>query len=401
MKRFFPLGAGRVVTSPYGPRQGGFHYGVDFGFPGGSANKPVYAIQSGTVLYAGAAQGYGGPDPHGWLVIDSNDSEGGGCLEYGHITRLPHVKPGWKVKAGEQIAVVNADSRTNGGTAPHLHVSDMPRGYEPGAKQDLMPRLRGAVEPESSSTTADVVLTSSTGVAMVDKPDFNEYAVWSPNRSPRGGAKVDLFLLHTQEGGTPKDGADRLARWMQNPATQVSYHYTISQDPVDNGVTVCDVVDTDFASWSVLSANSRSINLCFAGSTVRWSRDEWLKQSRAIEVAAFLAVQDARKYKFEPRVIAPPYGPPPGISDHKYVTEYLRDGSHSDLGRNFPWDVFSDFVAKYSGSKNPLPQPAFAPPSQQEMLRQVWEQLLGPQGKGWPQLGGKTLVDAVAELRRV
>jgi hypothetical protein len=29
---------------------------------------------------------------------------------------------------------------------------------------------------------------------------------------------------------------------------------------------------------------------------------------------------------------------------------------------------------------------------------QIWQQLLGPDGKGWPQLGGRTLVDAIAEL---
>lgn len=398
MKRYWPLGSGRVVTSPFGPRAGGFHYGVDFGRKGGSANMPVYAIQSGTVIFAGAAQGYGGPDPCGWLVIDSSDDEGGGVLEYGHIVRLPHVKVGSRVTAGEQIAVINPDPKTNGGTAPHLHVSDMPYEYNPAKKQDLMPRLVGALEPG--------VFENQGGSSSL-RPDFNEYPLWSPNRSSRGGRKVDLFLLHTQEGGSPKDGADRLARWMQNPATQVSYHYTISQDPNDNGVTVCDVVDTDYASWSALSANPRSINLCFAGSTVRWSRTEWLKQERAIEVAAYLAVQDCKKYGFPAKVIAPPYkSPPPGISDHNYVTKYLRDGTHSDVGPNFPWDVFSGFIDKYSGvqaqkpqEKPPTPSKPTGYPSQEEMIVQIWEQLFGPKGGGWPQLGGKTLVDAVAELR--
>ncbi len=32
------------------------------------------------------------------------------------------------------------------------------------------------------------------------------------------------------------------------------------------------------------------------------------------------------------------------------------------------------------------------------LLQEIWDQLLGPGGKGWPQLGGRTLVDAVAEL---
>lgn len=142
-QRFWPLGAGRIVTSPFGPRTGGFHYGVDFGRGGGSGNMPVYAIQAGTVIHAGAAQGYGM-----WAVIDSADDEGGGCLEYGHIVPESWVQPGVHVAAGQRIGRINPDSRTNGGVAPHLHVSDMPAAYNPGAKQDLMPRLRGALEPE-------------------------------------------------------------------------------------------------------------------------------------------------------------------------------------------------------------------------------------------------------------
>ncbi|EUA24061.1 gp25 domain protein [Mycobacterium xenopi 3993] len=60
--------------------------------------------------------------------------------------------------------------------------------------------------------------------------------------------------MHTQEG----DGnADSLARYLADPASQVSYHYTISTGyPHDDGVTVCDVVDTDLASWSVGDANN-------------------------------------------------------------------------------------------------------------------------------------------------
>ena len=94
MARYWPLGTGSIVTSPFGPRAGGFHAGADFGFPGGSANKPVYACASGTVIFAGAAQGYGGPDPAGWLVIDHPRTAGGGCTEYGHIIRrLPVATP--------------------------------------------------------------------------------------------------------------------------------------------------------------------------------------------------------------------------------------------------------------------------------------------------------------------
>src|SRR5690606_20154819 len=120
--------------------------------------------------------------------------------------------------------------------------------------------------------------------------EINEIGV-SPNWHSREGAPVLWWLLHTQEGnGT----AESLANYLQNPNSGVSYHYTI-----DNSVTVVDVIATDVASWSVLDANNRSINLCFAGSRAAWSRQQWLdNMGRAIDVAAYLAVQDSRSYGF-------------------------------------------------------------------------------------------------------
>lgn len=380
-ERYWPLEAGRILTSPFGMREGGFHFGADFGFPGGSGGKPVFAIQAGAVKYCGSAQGYGGPDPNGWIVIESSSEEGGGCLEYGHIRRLPHIKVGVRVRAGEQIAIINPDPRTNGaGTAPHLHLSDMPGAYDPSRKQDPLPRLAGAKAPVYGFAHKE---------ENVARPDFNEYWVPSTNNEDRRGTPVDLFLLHTQEGGTPKNGADALARWLQGPVG-VSYHYTVSQDPDDGGVTVCDVVSTTRASWSVLSANRRSINLVFAGSRADWSREQWMKQSKAIDVAAFIAVRDAKKHGFNPRVLAPPYNSnPPGISDHNYVTKWLRDGTHTDVGKFFPWDYFAERVAFHSSPTAPAkpdaPTPV-GPADDQLTLR-------------WNCLGGQTVVEALAEVR--
>jgi N-acetyl-anhydromuramyl-L-alanine amidase AmpD len=250
----------------------------------------------------------------------------------------------------------------------------MPGDYNPGAKQDPLPRLRGALEPNGGTPP----------VTPINRPDFNEYPLWSRNHEDRRGTKVDLFLLHTEEGGPVKDGADRLARWLQGPV-QVSYHYTISQDPVDNGVTVVDVVDTDRASWSALSANRRSINLVFAGSRAAWTRQQWLANGRAIDVAAYLAAQDCAKYNIPRRVIKPPYGPPGGVSDHAYVTRYLKDGTHTDVGPNFPWDVFEASFLKYANpAPTPPPPPVVTPPTppakpdyhawtDRQLLEEIWK----------------------------
>lgn len=222
--------------------------------------------------------------------------------------------------------------------------------------------------------------------AGVDRPDFNEYPIWSPNGGSRAGTKPDLFLLHTEEGGSTKDGADRLARWMSRPDVQVSYHYAVSMDEHDRGVTVVDCRDTDTMSWSALSANPRSINLVFAGSRAAWTRADWLRYAdRAIDVAAYLAAQDCAKYRTIPkRVIKPPYGPPGGISDHRYVTNYLKVGTHTDVGgpmqppwTGFPWDVFEAAFLRYAGVTPVAPPPTpppLAPPSLSTMTdRQLLE----------------------------
>ena len=232
-----------------------------------------------------------------------------------------------------------------------------------------------------------------TGGTVTDKPDFNEFPLWSPSWQARGGTKPDLFLIHTQEGGGGDAAAENLAKFLADPNNQVSYHYTVSQAS-DGGVTVVDCVDTDDASWSVLSANNRSINLCFAGSSASWSRSQWLTQAKAIDVAAYLAVQDCRKYGIATNVVAPPYSTgTPGISDHMYVTNVLHDGTHTDVGTGFPWDVFSAAVARYAGDTTTTPpvtttpQPVVVGPADDQLNMQ------------WNCLGGQTLVEAMAQVR--
>jgi len=174
---------------------------------------------------------------------------------------------------------------------------------------------------------------------VTNRPNFTELNRIGNSSSSRGGSRITNFLLHTQEGsGT----AESLAAYLNNSNNGASYHYTVR-----DGI-VCDVVDTDQASWSVLAANPYTINLCFAGSRASWSRSEWLRLEGDIAVAAWLAVQDCRRYGFSTAVIAPPYRRADGISDHKYVTQALGIGSHTDVGNGFPWDVFANYVRSFA-----------------------------------------------------
>lgn len=252
-----------------------------------------------------------------------------------------------------------------------------------------------------------------------NRPDFNEFAFFlSGNSNPRNVANVDLWLLHTQEppkgSDNRNDAALELRNFLEstkNGPNPVSYHYAGSMAN-DGGTTIVDCVDTDEAAWAVGNSNGRSINFCFAGSRSDWTRQQWLDNERGtIEAAAYLFVQDCAKYpKLKARVIAPNYSDPPGAADHNYCTTYLKDGNdHTDVGPNFPWDVFTAAVNKYaSGAPAGPPAPqAFKYPSTDEMVKQLWEQAFGPQAKGWEFFGktadgsrNKYTVEAIDDLHK-
>lgn len=171
---------------------------------------PVYAVDGGTVRYCGRADGYGGPDPAGWIVVESPS----GCWEYGHIVRQPNIRVGAKVAAGEQIAIINPDTSTNGGTpqdpiAPHLHLSFMPGSYDPDRKQDPLPVLTGANEPEGqpmAGWTGDPiwladVLRPVLGDKLKGLPSWQEYGhgdygdIWGVMVHHTGNANADAWSI--------------------------------------------------------------------------------------------------------------------------------------------------------------------------------------------------------------
>lgn len=287
----------------------------------------------------------------------------------------------------------NNTANSPGSYAQAVQGSAFPDRYDQrmGDAQALYDRLSG------STPAPEVPVTDP------NKPAYNEFAIWDNNEESRQGTKVDLFLIHTQEPANPDviddAAAEHLADFLKSTegsANPVSYDYAISQAS-DGGVTLVDCVNTDDASWSVGAANLRSINLCFAGSSVNWSRDQWLTQANAIDVAAYIAVQDCNKYGISTLVVPPPYSGTPGITDHMYVTDILGWGTHTDVGPNFPWDVLAAAVAKYASPAAPPVVPPVVPPAP------VAPTPVGPADDQltlrWNQLGGQTLVEAVAEIR--
>lgn len=94
------------LTSPFGPRWGRLHAGIDIAAPNGT---PLRAADSGTVAFAGWMGGYGN-----YTCIQHGASL---STCYGHQSRID-VSAGQSVKQGQ---VVGAVGNTGHSTGDHLH----------------------------------------------------------------------------------------------------------------------------------------------------------------------------------------------------------------------------------------------------------------------------------------
>jgi murein DD-endopeptidase MepM/ murein hydrolase activator NlpD len=94
------------ITSPFGPRWGTIHPGIDIGVPAGT---PIHAAAAGTVIWCGWESGYGN-----LTVIDHHN---GLATAYGHQSKI-EVSCGEDVAQGQEIGLVGCTGYCFG---PHLH----------------------------------------------------------------------------------------------------------------------------------------------------------------------------------------------------------------------------------------------------------------------------------------
>jgi murein DD-endopeptidase MepM/ murein hydrolase activator NlpD len=94
------------ITSPFGPRNGRMHTGIDID---GELGDPVVAAAEGTVLLSGPYFDYGNA-----VIIDHGD---GVTTLYGHLSQTA-VEPGQIVARGDLIGLVGCTGHCTG---DHLH----------------------------------------------------------------------------------------------------------------------------------------------------------------------------------------------------------------------------------------------------------------------------------------
>ena len=94
------------ITSPYGPRWGGFHTGIDIDC---NTGNPIGASKAGRVIASEYSGGYG------YMVII--DHGGGFSSLYAHMSRLD-VRRGQSVSQGSRVGLCGS---TGNSTGDHLH----------------------------------------------------------------------------------------------------------------------------------------------------------------------------------------------------------------------------------------------------------------------------------------
>ena len=159
-------------TSPFGPRWGRNHDGVDLAAPSGTA---IRAAACGSVSFAGQQSGYGN------IVCITHTSQFSTC--YAHMSRFA-TSQGARVQQGQVIGYVGC---TGSCTGPHLHFETRVNGQA----QDPSRYLSGGSIPGKSSTTSTRAVGGPdlpASIARVVKAGKQARSGEDPVQRRRGGA---------------------------------------------------------------------------------------------------------------------------------------------------------------------------------------------------------------------
>jgi murein DD-endopeptidase MepM/ murein hydrolase activator NlpD len=167
--------------SPFGPRGGRNHNGIDYLV---SAGTPISVVQPGTVSVADSNY-----DPGGWGALVEVQHADGSTTRYAHLSKIT-VSAGQKIEPGTMIGLsggVPGAPGAGNSRGEHLHFEYLPKGGGPsdpaaGNNDDKFFRFGGnvTVKPKVKSQTG--VMGAPGGPTAVLMAGTNDYG------DPKGGA---------------------------------------------------------------------------------------------------------------------------------------------------------------------------------------------------------------------
>ena len=167
--------------------------------------------------------------------------------------------------------------------------------------------------------------------------------------SSRQGATVLWITIHTAEG--PTDAYPTDPNRGSGSAQSLLTFFTGKTDRschaiADDDVLLDNLVPYDRAAWTLRNGNPRSDNLEMCG-LASWSRDEWLTHKGMLELAAKWVASRLKARGLPDRrltIAQVADRSMAGYMDHNTYTQASGDGTHWDVGPNFPWDYFGGRV---------------------------------------------------------
>lgn len=181
---------------------------------------------------------------------------------------------------------------------------------------------------------------------MAQSPEYPDLK-WIPPKSWTNAdrSSVQLIIIHDTEGSAHAQSAEDGAAYDARRTDGTSTHYFVDS----NSVVQC-VRTNDRAHTARSQGNRRGIQyeLCARAS---WPRSRWLDEDYGLPMlkrAAHQAARDCRRWDIPARKLSPAQvaDGAKGFCGHWDITRAFPqdNGSHTDPGANFPWDVFITLV---------------------------------------------------------
>lgn len=173
------------------------------------------------------------------------------------------------------------------------------------------------------------------------------------NSSSRNGAAVRCLALHTSEGAAT---VGQLRAFFDASGKASSHASADSTGALADGAAG-GFVDYANKAWTIRNGNAWTDNIELCG-YASWSRVQWLAVPKLLEACAtWLARRSrARGIPLVHLTVDQLRQGRSGVIDHDDYSDATGDGTHWDVGENFPWDVvIPRAIALAGGSPPPAP----------------------------------------------
>lgn len=233
---------------------------------------------------------------------------------------------------------------------------------------------------------------------MIDQFECTYNILTTADSGPRNLATIQLGVFHTTENEDTTDPR-AVARWQQNRANGSSYNVLVGT----NGETVRSN-DDNYIPWSAGQTANRVGVHCSAIGYASRDRAGWIRHPAQIESMARWAANVSTRYGLPLKWLTPDEvrAGHKGFCGHAEVSAAWKEVNHWDPGAGFPRDLVLERATALTTKKEDKPVPRHAKLEDiDEKADLVMDQLAGypwREWKGWPQLGNRTLVNALAAI---